>query len=91
MLYWSSSFNWFGARKLKFELQLFGIRFNPNSATGLRVAATPRRRNVLATPSSPVGRRLSQRLKKCDERVAVTGGDEASPLPAPCNFGFRVQ
>ena len=30
-------------------------RLNPNSEVGLWVAATPRRRKVRATPSSPVG------------------------------------
>ena len=52
-----------------------GWRFrglNPNSEAGPVVAATPRRRKVPATPSSPVVRRRCRCLKKCDEGVAIT-------------------
>ena len=46
--------------------------FKPDAEAGQRVAATPRRSQVLATPSSPVAAGWRLRTKKCDAGVATT-------------------
>jgi len=54
--------------------------FNPNSEFGPRVAATPRRSKVLATPSSPRGQGdLSNDQKNATGASRSPSGDEASP------------
>jgi len=59
-------------------------RFNPNSEVGRRVAATPRRSKVQATPRRQLPGRKNLAGKKCDEGVAATLGRPTS------EFGFNM-
>jgi hypothetical protein len=63
----------------------------PNSQAGLSVAATPRRRKVQATPSSPVAAAIIP-LPGKNATVASPSlcGDEASPLLSAGRFRVRV-
>ncbi len=56
----------------------------------MQVAATPRRRTVLATPSSPVESAASHTVNHATRASQPPYGDEAPPLLAPSNFGIRV-
>jgi hypothetical protein len=65
--------------------------FNPNSEAGLSVAATPRRRKVQATPSSPVAAAIMLLPEKNATGASLSPcGDEASPLLSAGRFGVRV-
>ncbi len=65
----------------------------PLSKTGVgwRVAATPRRRMVLATPPSPAGAAYPIAGKVATRALLPPGGDGASQLLSNGRFGIRIQ
>ena len=63
----------------------------PNSEAGLQVAATPRRRKVLATPSSPVGAAsfpVSEKMRRGRRRHTVVTRRRRYPRRATSVFGI---
>jgi hypothetical protein len=67
-------------------------QLNPKTEAGLPVAATPRRRKVLATPSSPVDPAsfpASEKMRRRRRRHTVATRRHRYPRPATSVFGLK--